>query len=73
MNSLDGLRAERFALWRAGLSPVDWMQLTRWQRLDLLLRHQQEVKDEARKIRGAEKKKKLGAVLQLLVKRLLRI
>ena len=47
---INRLHEERYALFKAGLSPVDWLQLTRWQRLDLLLRHRMEAKAHTDKI-----------------------
>lgn len=51
MSSTEDLQRERYALFKAGLSPVDWMKMTKWQRGDLLLRHQAEAKEKARKIK----------------------
>ena len=73
IGSIDRIRTERDVLWKAGLSPVDAMQMTRWQRLDLFLRHRKEAKDDGRKLRAATKKKKLGVLIGLLTKRLLRM
>jgi hypothetical protein len=64
---LDALQRERYALFKAGLSPVDWLQLTRWQRGDLLARHQA----EARKRVNQMQQGGLTSVLHLLVQRLL--
>jgi len=75
--SLDGLRAERFALFQAGLSPVDWMRMPRWQRLDLLLRHRRYAKREMDRLKaaarqgGKKKNKGFAAFLGLVVRRML--
>ena len=54
-------------MFKAGLSPVDWMQMTRWQRLDLLARHRAEARQHMQSI----KKEKFGGILKALLSRVL--
>jgi hypothetical protein len=63
VGSTDALLSERYDLMKAGVDPVTWMQLTKWQRRDLLLRHRLEARGHARKIKkdGLE-----GAITALL-------
>lgn len=50
---LESLRRERHALLKTGLVTwSDWCRMTRWQRMDLLLRHQLELVERAKALRG---------------------
>lgn len=69
MSKIDDLQKERYALFKAGLSPVDWGRMTKWQRLDILLRHQKEAAD----LSASLEKDKLGGLVAILVKGALRI
>ena len=64
---IDHIQRERFALFKAGLSPVDWLQMTRWQRHDLLLRHRLGAKAHADRV----KKDGLGGALAAVLARVL--
>lgn len=61
------LQEERYELFKAGLSPVDWLRLTRWQRQDLLARHRMEIKVRA----GIIKQNKLQGLINVLVSKIL--
>jgi hypothetical protein len=67
VGSTDALLAERHELFKAGLDPVSWMQLTKWQRRDLLLRHRMEVRAYA----GNIKKDGLGGAMSAILARVL--
>lgn len=60
---IETIQAERFALFKAGLSPVDWMQMTRWQRYDLLIRHRKEAKGHAERVKKDGLSGAIGALM----------
>jgi hypothetical protein len=64
VRDIESLQRERFALFKAGMSPVDWMQLTPWQRRDILTRHQLETKQRADKANAEGLKGLLALVIQ---------
>lgn len=64
---IDVLQQERFALFKCGLSPVDWSKMTRWQRHDLLFRHRMDAKAHADRV----KKDGLGGALAAVLARVL--
>jgi hypothetical protein len=69
VSDLDSIQNERFALFKAGLSPVDWGYLTKWQRMDLLRRHQVEVKEQLKLIDS----NKLDGLIAVITKQVLKI
>ena len=64
VGNTDALLEERYELFKAGLSPVDWGMMTKWQRRDLLLRHRLEAKGHAVRIKKDGLGGALGAILQ---------
>lgn len=65
---LEALRRERHALLKSGLVDwAGWCRMTRWQRMDLLLRHQLELVERAKKLRGKGWQTMLNAVVSRLL------
>ena len=65
---LETLRRERYALLRSGLASwTDWCRMTRWQRMDLLARHNLEVAGRAKALRGKGWKVILNAIISRLL------
>lgn len=65
---LEALRRERHALLKSGLVGwAGWCQMTRWQRMDLLLRHQLELVERAKKLRGKGWQAMANAVVSRLL------
>lgn len=67
VGEIGDLQAERYELFKAGLSPVDWLRLTKWQRQDLLARHRMEIRVRANII----KQNKLQGLISVLVSKIL--
>jgi hypothetical protein len=63
----DALLEERYSLFKAGLSPVDWGKMTKWQRRDLLLRHRLEAKTHATNIKQHGFSAMLAAAMQRIL------
>ncbi len=66
---MEVLHQERYALFRVGVQPSAWAQMTKWQRVDLLYRYREEQKKRSQKIRSVPKKKRFWALVQAALTR----
>ena len=68
---MEVLWAERYALFRLGISPLEWGQMAKWQRMDILVRAGLERKAAAEEIRRTPPKQRLGAILRAVAAKVL--
>ena len=66
---MEVLLQERYALFRIGVQPSEWAWMTRWERTDLLFRYHQERKKRASAIRQVPRKKRMWALVQAALAR----
>jgi len=69
VSDLESLRRERYDLFKAGLSPLDWGRMTRWQRADLLARHKTESEAQMKQV----SQHKFSGAMAVIVKQLLKL
>lgn len=57
---------------KVGISPLEWGRMAKWQRQDLLYRHQRDLKARLKPVtQGQDGKAKLAGLLQAVVSRYL--
>lgn len=66
---MEVLLRERYALFRIGVQPSEWARMTKWERIDILYRFKEEQKERARTLRSVPKKKRIWALVQAALKR----
>ena len=68
-SAMEVLLQERYTLFRIGVQPSSWSQMTKWERTDILFRYGKEQKERAQKIRSVPKKKRIWALIQAALAR----